>query len=116
MVGASPSSPDGGIPSSPDGGGVPPSNPNRRGGTPIQSKREVAQGNPPPCKPGGGTPISQMGVPPIREKDGDYHPPHTRKDEGTPLAECEQTENITFLHPLDAGGKNLRYLANYVPF
>ena len=40
---------------------------------------------------------SGMGYPPVKTWDGYSPPPPPRK--------CEQTENITFPHPSDAGGK-----------
>ena len=119
-----------------DGRGVPPSSPNRgtpiqfQGGTPSSPNRRVT--HPVPIRD---TPIQcWQGVPqgtPTR-KDGDTLP--VRKDEGTPVRKDgsillsgrfgypspigkdrvppgvwtdTQTENMTFPHPLDAGGNRI---------
>ena len=70
----------------------------------------------PPSRPGMGyLPVSRMGYPPsgsgmgyppVWTWDG-VPPPHPDLGWGTPPPhKCGQTENITFPHPSDAGGKN----------
>ena len=80
------------VPPHPDLGWVtPPSRPGM--GYP---RPDLGWGTPPPTDLGQGTPLTKPGTgcPPPRSGMG-YPPPR----------KCEQTENITFPHPSDAGGK-----------
>ena len=74
-------------------GGVPPT---------IQTWSWGSPGTPlPPSRPG-------MGYPPPRPEMGNPLPPTHRPGMRypPPPQKCRQTENITFPHPSDAGGKN----------
>ena len=57
-----------------------------------------------------GTPLHHpdlAGVPPTPDLRWGTSPPPSRTGQGTPpFRKCEQTENITFPHPSDAGGNN----------
>ena len=81
--------------------GYPPLRPGM--GYPRPSRPEM--GSPLP-RPEMGYPPSwpEMGYPPTQTWDG--VPPHLDLEQGTsPPRKCGQTENITFSHPSDAGGK-----------
>ena len=81
--------------------GVPP-HPRLDGVPPVQTWDEVPPHQRldgyPPSRPG-------MGYLPSRDKMG-YPPPVQTWDGVPPSHRCEQTENITFPHPLDAGGND----------
>ena len=126
------SSPDWGTRSSPDEGGVPPSSPNGGGyPNPVLTRgypNQEEQGTPcwegwgTPCWEGWGTPCWEGWSTPTG-KDG-YYPPSGRMGlpligkDGAPLLggwgtpfwvwTDTQSENMTFCHPSDAGGKNMR--------
>ena len=76
-----------------------------RWGTPVQTWDGVCplsrprMGYPPPCPDlGWDTPISGLG----------WSSPQSRPEMGyTPPPKCEQTGNITFPHPSDAGGNDI---------
>ena len=112
----------GGVPH-PRSGGVP--HPRSRGGTPSQVWGYL--GYPPSSRPGWGTPTLDLrwGTPspylrwgtPLPSRPGwgtpppvlARVPPYLRPEMGypPPPRKCEQTENITFPHPSDAGGNNI---------
>ena len=89
----------GGYPIQTWSGGVPWVSPSRPGmGYPLPHL-DLGWGAP-PAGPGMGCPPSQTwdGVPPLARPGMGYPPPEMWTD--------KQTENSTFPHPLDAGGKN----------
>ena len=87
--------------------GVPPEMgypPDLRWGTPTSDLR---WGTPPP-RP-------EMGYPPYLRLEMGYPPTsHLRWGNPTPPRKCEQTENITFPHPSDAGGNKSQSSMNTV--
>ena len=119
-------------PSIPNRAGVPPSSPKvvpkpvQMGVTPIQSWWRI-----PPSSPNGwvphpvlmggtqGTPSARWGTLPLLARwgtpsSGWGYP--RRLDAPPPHRWCEQTENITFPHPSNAGGKYLTFLVPVMQF
>ena len=77
----------------------------RDGVPPLPSRHGWGTPPPPPSRPGWGTPHlrPEMGYPP---------PPHHPDLDGVPPPyKCEQTKNITFPHPSNAGGNKEHWMS-----